>query len=145
MSKVTSTCFCGAVQLRYSIEGDNLFVCHCTDDRKITSSMFASNFVIKDDTLEWVRGKDQITKYNMQKTIATGNNMESNFCKICGSLMFRISSGAKGMTILRIGQVDDLHLHETKLKPRLEQFAKDRVAWQQPIEGMEQHANGALP
>ena len=45
----------------------------------------------------------------------------------------------------RIGQVDDLHLHETKLKPRLEQFAKDRVAWQQPIEGMEQHANGALP
>lgn len=45
----------------------------------------------------------------------------------------------------RIGQVDDLHLHETKLKPRLEQFAKDRVAWQQPIEGIQQYANGALP
>lgn len=25
------------------------FICHCTDDRKLTSSMFATNFIIKDD------------------------------------------------------------------------------------------------
>lgn len=65
LSKVTSSCYCGKVLLEYSVEGDNFitsvraqtsaavtmsdlqqFICHCTDDRKITSSVFASNFVI---------------------------------------------------------------------------------------------------
>ena len=39
-----------------------------------------------------------------------------------------------------MGQVDDLELHETKLRPRIEQFGKDRVAWVEPTEGVEQHA-----
>ncbi len=30
---------------------------------------------------------------------------------------------------MRIGQVDDLTLHETKLKPQIETFTKDRVSW----------------
>lgn len=33
------------------------------------------------------------------------------------------------MSILRIGTVDDFNLHATKLKPQLEQFTKQRVAW----------------
>ena len=52
LSKITSSCYCGAILLEYSVEGDNFitsFICHCTDDRKITSSVFASNFVIVSD------------------------------------------------------------------------------------------------
>ena len=29
-----------------------MFICHCTDDRQIASSMFALNFIIKDGTLK---------------------------------------------------------------------------------------------
>ena len=42
---------------------------------------------------------------------------------------------------MRIGTVDDHRLHETKLKPRIEQFAGNRVDWftggvgVEPIEG----------
>ncbi len=43
------------------------------------------------------------------------------------------------MAIMRIGQVDDLTLHETTLKPQLEIFTKDRVAWFKGAEGAEQH------
>jgi hypothetical protein len=35
------------------------FICHCTDDRKITSSMFALNFIVKSDTLKYVHGVKQ--------------------------------------------------------------------------------------
>lgn len=43
---------------------------------------------------------------------------------------------------MRIGTVDDFELHETKLKPRIEQFAKDRVAWCKGGGGIEQkHGN----
>lgn len=49
--EATATCYCGAVQLAFPVEGPGListFVCNCTDCRKITASMFASNFTIKD-------------------------------------------------------------------------------------------------
>ncbi|KAL8711742.1 MAG: hypothetical protein Q9220_003913 [cf. Caloplaca sp. 1 TL-2023] len=104
--------------------------------------MFATNFIIKNDTLKFTRGEDNISKFNMQKKIETGHNMENNFCKTCGSLMFRVSSGFPGKTIMRLGQVDDFALHEGKLKPTIEQYAKDRVAWVQPAVGVEQHAGG---
>jgi hypothetical protein len=58
---------------------------------------------------------------------------------VCERQMYRVSSGFPGLTIMRIGQVDDLALHGTVLKPRKEQFGKDRVAWVKPTEGVEQH------
>ena len=43
--------------------------------------------------------------------------------------MYRVSSAFPNVPILRIGSVDDLSLHKTKLKPQWEQFTKDRVSW----------------
>jgi hypothetical protein len=55
--------------------------------------------------------------------------MTDYFCSTCGTLMYRISSAFSSTPILRIGSVDDLSLHETKLKPQWEQFTKDCVNW----------------
>jgi hypothetical protein len=131
------------------------FICHCTDDRKITSSVHASNFVIvrsdqvltpqhcgasliiqyfiqTDTTFKHTQGEDNLTKYERKSGIASGDQMDSYFCKICGSLMYRISSGFSGMRIMRLGSVDDFALLEGPLRPRLEQFGKDRVSWSHP-------------
>lgn len=40
---------------------------------------------------------------------------------------------------MRIGQVDDLTLHGTTLKPQVEMFTKDRVAWFKGAEEAEQY------
>lgn len=114
------------------------FICHCTDCRKITASMFASNFVVADTHLTHLRGRENLTTYSQARTIASGNIMTNHFCSTCGTLMYRVSSGFPGMSILRIGTVDDFHLHETKLKPRVEQFVKDRVGWLCATEGVKQ-------
>lgn len=100
--------------------------------------MFASNFIVKDQAIEWIRGTDKLTKWKQSTTIATGDSMENQFCAVCGTLMNRVSSGFPGMSVLRIGTVDDFNLHETKLKPRIEQFTKDRVSWFKGGEGVEQ-------
>lgn len=100
--------------------------------------MFASNFLLKNETLEFVHGEDKITKFAKTDTIATGNTMTSYFCSICGSLMYRASSGFPGVKALRIGTVDDFEKHETVFKPRIEQFAGKRVKWLKPAEGVEQ-------
>ncbi len=135
----TATCYCGAVQLSFPTSGPGLlstFVCHCTDCRKITASMFASNFSVLDTHLTHVRGRDNLKTYGQSRTIASGNVMTNYFCSTCGSLMYRV--GKPGASILRIGTVDDFHLHETKLRPQREIFVKDRCEWVAAVKGAEQ-------
>ncbi|KAF7562307.1 hypothetical protein G7046_g1824 [Stylonectria norvegica] len=139
--EATASCYCGAVQLAFPIKGPGLidtFICNCTDCRKITASMFASNFVITDASLKHLRGKDNLTIFKQSKTIASGAEMSNHFCSTCGTLMYRLGASFKGMSILRIGTVDDFSLHDTILKPRVSQYTKNRVAWLHAIEGIEE-------
>ena len=140
--RATATCFCGAVQLEFPTKKPGLidtFICNCTDCRKITASMFASNLIVDDQYMNHARGKENLTAFVQNKTIASGNTMTSYFCSTCGTLMYRVSSGYPGHSILRIGTIDDFNLHETKLKPRIEQFTKNRVNWFSGGVGVEQH------
>lgn len=114
------------------------FVCHCADCRKVTASMFASNFTIQDTHLKWIRGQEELKEFSQSKTIGTHNSMTNVFCSNCGGLMWRYSSGYPGYLFLRIGTVDDFKLHETKLRPQVEQFVENRVAWLEPIKGVKQ-------
>lgn len=114
------------------------FICHCTDCRKITASMFASNFIIADSHLTHVRGREKLSTFRQSKTIESGKAMTNYFCSVCGSLMYRVGEAFPGSSILRIGTVDDFQLHESKLKPRVEQYAKDRVGWLRDADGVKQ-------
>jgi hypothetical protein len=98
--------------------------------------MFASNFSVLDTHLTHIRGRDKLTAYGQSRTITSGKVMTNYFCSICGTLMYRVRT--PGASILRLGTVDDFHLHETKLKPRSEIFVKDRVCWLSALEGVEQ-------
>lgn len=106
--------------------------------------MFASNFTIADDHLRYIRGRDNLKQFSQAKTIASGNTMTNHFCSTCGTLMWRVSSGFPGMSIMRIGTIDDFTLHETKLKPQFEQFTKSRVAWLPGAQGVKQVKGSGL-
>ena len=113
------------------------FVCNCADCHKLSSSMFCSNFTVNDSALIHVRGEDKLSRWAQSKTVATGSTMEDSFCSTCGNLMYRRSSRFPGMSILRIGTVDDFNLHATKLKPQLEQFIDTRPEWLPGVQGDE--------
>ncbi|CAI7599257.1 unnamed protein product [Penicillium glandicola] len=139
--EATATCYCGGIQLAFPTQGPGLvdtFLCHCTDCRKITASMFASNFIVVDSHLRHLRGRENLKSYSQSRTIGSGKSMTNFFCSTCGSLMYRVGEAFPGHSILRIGTVDDFNLHETRLRPRIEQYAKDRVGWLHGIEGFEQ-------
>lgn len=97
--------------------------------------MFASNFAVDDKYLKHLRGEDNLKTFSQSKTIESGNGMTNHFCSTCGSLMYRRSTGYKGLSILRIGTVDDFTLHETKLRPLIEQYTSTRVSWFTGVEG----------
>lgn len=70
--------------------------------------------------------------------------MTNYFCSTCGSLMYRVGAAFPGMSILRLGSVDDFTLMETKLRPTMEQYTKDRVSWKAPTEGTTQFGEDGL-
>ncbi|KAH6666976.1 Mss4-like protein [Halenospora varia] len=138
--EATATCFCGAVQLSFPTSGPglvNAFVCNCYDCRKITASMFASGFIIDDKYLNHIRGQENLKAFGQSKTIFKKNMNTNYFCSTCGTLMYRVSSGFPGQSALRIGTVDDFNLHETKLRPQVELFTKDRVCWLPGLENVQ--------
>ncbi|KAI8635530.1 Mss4-like protein [Xylariaceae sp. FL1651] len=140
-TEATATCFCGAVQLAFPTEGPGLidvFVCNCTDCRKITASMFASNITVSDKYLKHLRGRDNLKTFSQAETIGSGKRMTNYFCGTCGSLLYRVGEAFPGYSILRLGTVDDFNLAETKLRPRTEQYTKDRVSWWHGCEGARQ-------
>ncbi|KAI0433783.1 Mss4-like protein [Xylaria sp. FL1042] len=137
-TEATATCFCGTVQLVLPIEGPGLvdvFVCHCSDCRKITASMFASNIIVKNENLKHLRGRENLKTFSQSTTIVSGKNMTNYFCGTCGTLLYRVSERLPNVSILRLGTVDDFNLADTKLRPRTEQFIKDRVSWFPGCEG----------
>jgi len=99
--------------------------------------MFASNFTIADTHLKHVRGRDNLKTFGQSHTIGSGKLMTNYFCSTCGTLMYRVGEAFPGQSILRIGTVDDFNLHETKLRPQIEQFIKDRVSWFSGVDGAE--------
>jgi hypothetical protein len=122
----------------------NTFVCHCADCRKVSASMFATNFTSLDSHTRFVRGEDNLTVYAQSHTIPTGNTMSNSFCKTCGTLMFRAGTLAPGTRFMRGGIIDDHTLHDTMLKPGVEIFTEHRGAWVKPVDGAEQ-ATGMGP
>jgi hypothetical protein len=100
--------------------------------------MFASNFTIADAYLKHLRGRENLKTFSQNKTIASGATMTNHFCSTCGTLMYRVSSRFPNYSILRIGTIDDFHLHETKLKPQVEQFTKTRPSWLAGVDGLKQ-------
>ncbi|KAI8180300.1 hypothetical protein K4K51_002807 [Colletotrichum sp. SAR 10_75] len=100
--------------------------------------MFCSNFTVADTHLRHLRGKETLKSFTQSKTIATGNDMANHFCGNCGTLLYRVSSGLPGMSILRLGTIDDFSLVEKKLKPQVEQFIDTRASWLRPVDGVKQ-------
>ena len=100
--------------------------------------MFASNFIVLDSHLKHLRGRTNLKTFSQSRTIASGKAMTNYFCSTCGSLMYRVGEAYPGSSILRIGTVDDFNLHETKLRPRVEQYIKDRVEWLHGADGIKQ-------
>ncbi|KAL9056308.1 MAG: hypothetical protein Q9162_002999 [Coniocarpon cinnabarinum] len=116
--EATATCFCGTVQLAF-----------------ITASMFASNFTVKDTHLKHLRGQGNLKTFGQAHSIGSKQLMTNYFCGTCGTLMYRVGARFPGMSILRIGTIDDFNLADTKIRPTIEQFTKERANWLTPVKG----------
>jgi hypothetical protein len=95
----SGSCQCG--EMRYAVPELPLaiYVCHCTECRKQSSSAFGISFVVARDALRLLHG----TPHYWSRETASGHTLECAFCSICGSRLWHKSSGHPGTINIKGG------------------------------------------
>lgn len=121
MTQVTNGgCLCGEV--RFAISADPILSgrCYCKACQKLTGAGCTENIAFPEQAYE-VEG--QVVDYVW--TADSGGSVTTSFCPTCGSPMFGKSTSMPGLTMVRVGALDD----PASYKPQMAVFAKSRLAW----------------
>ena len=102
-------------------------LCHCGDCRKLSGSLFSTNFIIP---------KPKVTKGQPKEYVAkadSGRSLTSYFCGDCGTTLWRAGEAFGDNAVLKVGVLDDQDT--LAQKPSAELYAKRRPAWLPSIDG----------
>jgi hypothetical protein len=96
-------CQCGAI--RYAAPKSPLvvYVCHCTECRKQSSSAFGISFTVTRSALKLLQG----TPRYWSRETASGHTLECAFCSDCGSRLWHRSSGHPDTLNIKGGSLDE--------------------------------------
>lgn len=102
-------CQCGAVA--YSVTGvtTTLFVCHCTECQRQSSSAFGMALWVKEPSVEFSSG--QVKEWI--RTMPSGRKMSCQFCTDCGTRLFHKTVGQTQLLSIKPGTLRDT----SELKP----------------------------
>lgn len=95
-------CQCGSV--RYEVSGRplELYVCHCTECRRQSSSAFGISVMVPRAALRLVRGTPRF----WSRSTATGGRLDCAFCPACGSRLWH-EEPAQHVISVKGGSLDD--------------------------------------
>ena len=131
MPKMSGGCLCG--QVRYTADAEPVFagVCHCTSCQKQSGSAFSIVVAIPQSALS-IQGP--IKSYAAKGD--SGKNNVGKFCPNCGSIILSEPEVMPGVSILRVGTLDDT----SWVKPTMEIYCDSAQHWVELGGGMQRFA-----
>ena len=98
----SGSCQCGAV--RYAVPSEPLivYVCHCSECRKQSSSAFGISFTVPRRAFRLLHG----TPGYWARQTASGHTLECAFCSRCGSRLWHQSTGHPNTLNIKGGSLD---------------------------------------
>ncbi|HTH98372.1 MAG TPA: GFA family protein [Stellaceae bacterium] len=99
---LTGRCQCGAVAFACSGHPLGLFVCHCLECRKQSTSAFGMSVPVRRADFSLTRG----TPHLWTRPTDSGNTLECAFCEACGSRLWHVRSSAPDIIGIRAGALD---------------------------------------
>ena len=101
MPERTGGCLCGNIRYRLTAEPVVSRICWCRDCQHISSNGTV-NAIFPSESIE-------ITGHPGEYVSAgeSGNHVRRRFCVNCGSHLFADSTGRAGLTVVRVGTLDD--------------------------------------
>lgn len=100
---LTGGCQCG--QLRYEVRAEPLsvYLCHCTECQKQSSSAFGMSVMIPRAAFVYTTG----TPRKWERTADSGRVIEADFCETCGVRPVHHPRANDKVSILKPGTLDD--------------------------------------
>ena len=96
-------CQCGGIRFAVPRQPLALFVCHCTECRKQSSSAFGISFTVARSALRLLQGEP---RYWARPT-ASGHTLECAFCPDCGTRLWHQSTGHRTTVNVKGGSLDE--------------------------------------
>ena len=124
-------CECAAVEFEVADAFEYALICHCSNCRASTGSMFKPFGGIARNQLRLVRGQDTLLVWGD----ADGNHTR---CAICGSLLF---SNVNLRVHVAYGSLRD----EPTLKPTAHIFVGSKAPWEKVLDSLPQYDEYPTP
>lgn len=119
MSDRRGKCLCGQVRYRITMEPIASRICWCKDCQRISSNGTV-NILVQTSAID-IEG----TPAEYVKTADSGNQVTRRFCGQCGTQLFSDSSGRAGLTVVRVGTLDD----PSSVRPSANIWSGSAPAW----------------
>ena len=119
MTERTGGCLCGQVRYTLTVAPVVARICWCRDCQHIASNGTA-NAILPTENIK-ITG----TLAEYRRTAASGNEVCRRFCPTCGSHLFADSTGRVGLTVVRIGTLDN----PSSIKPVANVWSASAPSW----------------
>jgi len=131
------SCLCGQTAFEVQAKPITVSICHCTNCKKYTGTVFTKNVVFPAGTFKITKGEDIVKTYH-DAVQDSGNALDRVFCGNCASPLY--CRGGDGGTTLAVfySALDNFDAPGHERPPQVEYYSKDRAAWMHPVEGAEQ-------
>ncbi|MDH3387524.1 MAG: GFA family protein [Gammaproteobacteria bacterium] len=108
MDKIISQsggCQCGSIRYRLNATPRMLYVCHCHDCQKQSSSAFGMSLIVSLDEVEFLQGRDLLKTWDTRG--GDGVIRRCAFCPQCGSRIYHGSDRLDQPVSIKAGSLDD--------------------------------------
>ena len=119
MTERSGGCLCGQVRYRITAEPAASRICWCRDCQRIAGNGTV-NVMFASDAIE-VSG----TVVGHTRRADSGNEVTRRFCPACGAHLFADSTGRPGLTVVRVGTLDD----PSSVRPSANIWSASAPAW----------------
>ncbi len=119
MTERTGGCLCGQVRYRLTAEPLASRVCWCRDCQHLASNGTV-NILVRSASIEATGALAAHTR-----TADSGSQVTRRFCAQCGSHLFADSSSRPGLTVVRVGTLDE----PSSVRPTANIWASRAPSW----------------
>ncbi len=101
----TGGCQCGAVRYQLTAPPEMLYVCHCSDCQKQSSSAFGMSLIVQRDAVDFTEGAEYLKIWDTHG--GDGQLKRCAFCPECGTRIYHASADDDASISIKAGALDD--------------------------------------
>lgn len=118
---LTGGCHCGTLRYEIGEAPQLVYLCHCTDCQKMTSSAFSIGVVVAEASFRLTAGEPRL----VQRTTDSGRVATRWVCPDCGSWVSSAPRPGATVRTIRGGTLDDT----SGLKPSAHLWTRSKQPW----------------